>query len=194
MQADAAISHVMLVHCETSTGMLNPLDEVASLCRALGRGLLVDAVASFGANPIDAASLGADAIILSSYKCMQGVPGCGWALIRSAALETADPGRRSLSLDLRDQGRHMDATGQFRFMPPTQVLAAFAQACREHSAASTKPRAAARPGCGATRRTGAAWSTACARWGSTPRSPTPAPRPSSPPSTTRPTRPSRSKP
>jgi len=64
----------MLAHCETSTGMLNPLDEVASLCRALGRGLLVDAVASFGANPIDAASFGADAIILSSNKCMQGVP------------------------------------------------------------------------------------------------------------------------
>ena len=139
LQADPAISHVMLVHCETSTGMMNPLEEVAALCRELGRSLLVDAVASFGANPIDAEALGLDAVILSSNKCMQGVPGCGWALVRTAALDAAEPGRRSLSLDLRDQNRHMDATGMFRFTPPTQVLAAFAQACREHAAEGGSP-------------------------------------------------------
>ena len=139
LHADAAISHVMLVHCETSTGMMNPLEEVAALCRELGRGLLVDAVASFGANPIDAKALGLDAVILSSNKCMQGVPGCGWALIRTAALDAAGPGRRSLSLDLRDQNQHMDTTGTFRFTPPTQVVAAFAQACREHAVEGGSP-------------------------------------------------------
>ena len=134
LQADPSITHVMLVHCETSTGVLNPLDEVAALCRTRGLGLLVDAVASFGAIALDLAALGADAVTLSSNKCMQGVPGVGWAVVRRAALAAAAPGRRSLCLDLREQGAHMDTTGAFRFTPPTQVVAAFAQACREHEA------------------------------------------------------------
>ena len=134
LQSDPAITHVMLVHCETSTGVLNPLQAVAALCRAQGKGLLVDAVASFGAIAIDLAVLGADAVTLSSNKCMQGVPGVGWALVRRAALAAAPAGRRSLSLDLREQESHMEATGAFRFTPPTQVVAAFAQACREHEA------------------------------------------------------------
>lgn len=134
LDADPAISHVMLVHCETSTGVLNPLEDVAALCRARGVGLLVDAVASFGAIAIDAPALAIDAVTLSSNKCMQGVPGVGWAVVRRAALDAAPPERRSLSLDLRDQGRHMDTTGAFRFTPPVQVVAAFAQACREHEA------------------------------------------------------------
>ncbi len=127
-------THVMVVHCETSTGVLNPLEDVAALCRARGLGLIVDAVASFGAVPIDAATLGIDALTVSSNKCMEGVPGIGWTIIRRAALDAAPPERRSLALDLREQGRHMDTTGAFRFTPPTQVLAAFAQACREHAA------------------------------------------------------------
>jgi 2-aminoethylphosphonate-pyruvate transaminase len=132
--ADPAISHVMIVHCETSTGVLNPLEEVAALCRQHGKGLLVDAVASFGAIEIDASALAIDAVMLSSNKCMQGVPGVGWAVVRTAAIESATPLRRSLSLDLREQSRHMDTTGLFRFTPPTQVVMAFAQACREHAA------------------------------------------------------------
>jgi 2-aminoethylphosphonate-pyruvate transaminase len=127
------ISHVMLVHCETSTGILNPLEGIAQLCRERGLGLLIDAVASYGAIPIDAAALGADAITLSSNKCMGGVPGIGWAVMRRAAMEE---GARPavLSLDLLDQDRHIAKTGTFRFTPPMQVLAAFAQACREHEA------------------------------------------------------------
>ena len=133
LAGDGGITHVMVVHCETSTGVLNPLDDVAALCRVHGKGLLVDAVASFGAIEIDAPALGLDAVMLSSNKCMQGVPGVGWAVVRNAALEAASPGRRSLSLDLRDQSQHMDRTGAFRFTPPTQVVMAFAQACREHA-------------------------------------------------------------
>ena len=132
------ISHVMVVHCETSTGILNPLDDVAALCRERGLGLLVDAVASYGAIPIDAAALGADAITLSSNKCMAGVPGIGWAVMRRAALE-AGPRPPVLSLDLLDQDRHLALTGTFRFTPPMQVLAAFAQACREHEASGGSP-------------------------------------------------------
>ena len=132
------VSHAMVVHCETSTGILNPLEGVAALCRDRGVGLLVDAVASFGAIPIDARALGLQALTLSSNKCMAGVPGIGWAVMQRAALE-ASVRPKILSLDLLDQDRHMERTGTFRFTPPMQVLAAFAQACREHEAEGGAP-------------------------------------------------------
>ncbi len=132
--ADPAITHVMVVHCETSTGVLNPLEEVAALCRTHAKGLLIDAVASFGAIEIDAPRLGFQAVTVSSNKCMQGAPGIGWAIVQHTALENAKTNAPSLVLDLWDQNQHMDRTGTFRFTPPTQVLAAFAQACREHLA------------------------------------------------------------
>ncbi|MBO1078455.1 2-aminoethylphosphonate--pyruvate transaminase [Roseomonas haemaphysalidis] len=134
LRADPGITHVMLVHCETSTGVLNPLEGVAALCRAYSKGLLVDAVASFGAIPLDARRLGFQAVTLSSNKCMQGVPGVGWAVVHRQALENAKGQCRSLALDLWDHNQHMDRTGGFRFTPPTHVVAAFAQACREHAA------------------------------------------------------------
>ena len=132
--ADKAITHVFVVHCETSTGVINPLEPVAEICRRHSIGLLIDAVASFGAMPIDAKALRFDAVMLSSNKCMQGVPGVGWAVVRTTVLEAARGHRRSLTLDLWDQNQHLDRTGAFRFTPPTQVVAAFAQACREHAA------------------------------------------------------------
>lgn len=134
LEEDPGITHVMLVHCETSTGVLNPLEEIADLCRRTGKGLLVDAVASCGAIPIDARRLGAQAITVSSNKCLEGVPGIGWAVVQKAALESGKANARSLSLNLWDQNQHMERTGAFRFTPPTHVLAAFAQACREHQA------------------------------------------------------------
>ena len=134
LQADPAITHVFVVHCETSTGVLNPLEEIAAICRKRSLGLLVDAVASFGAMPIDANLLGLQAITVSSNKCMQSVPGVGWAVVQKTALEGARGRCATLVLDLWDQAQHMDRTNAFRFTPPTQVLAAFAQACREHEA------------------------------------------------------------
>jgi 2-aminoethylphosphonate-pyruvate transaminase len=130
---DPAITHVMIVHCETSTGVLNSLDEVAAVCLRHTKGLFVDAVASFGAMDIDARRLGFQAVTVSSNKCMQGVPGLGWAIVQNTALENARGHGSSLALDLWDQNQHMDRTAAFRFTPPTQVLAAFAQACREHA-------------------------------------------------------------
>ncbi len=134
LRADPSITHVMVVHCETSTGVLNPLDAVAALCRRMSKGLLIDAVASFGAIDLDARKLGFEAVMLSSNKCMQGVPGVGWAVVQKHALESSKGRARSLALDLWDQNQHMDRTGAFRFTPPTQVVSAFAQACREHEA------------------------------------------------------------
>lgn len=139
LRADPAITHVMVVHCETSTGILNPLEPVAAICRRHAKGLLIDAVASFGAMTIDARTLGFHALTLSSNKCMQGVPGVGWAIVQQHALEAARGVCRTLSLDLWDQNQHMDRTGVFRFTPPTHVVAAFAQACREHAAEGGSP-------------------------------------------------------
>ncbi len=134
LAADPAITHVMVVHCETSTGVLNPLEEIAALCKRRSLGLFIDAVASFGAIALDARKLGFQAVTVSSNKCMQAAPGIGWSVVQKTALENARGTAPSLALDLWDQNQHMDRTGGFRFTPPTQVLAAFAQACREHEA------------------------------------------------------------
>lgn len=131
--ADPAITHVMIVHCETSTGVLNPLDTIAAACRRHTKGLFIDAVASFGAIDIDARKLGFQAVTVSSNKCMESVPGLGWAVVQKTVLENARGHGPSLVLDLWDQNQHMDRTTAFRFTPPTQVVAAFAQACREHA-------------------------------------------------------------
>lgn len=137
--ADPAITHVFVVHCETSTGVLNPLEELALLCRRHSKGLLVDAVASFGAMEIDISKLGLHAVTISSNKCMQAAPGIGWSVVSKTALEAAKGNSPGLVLDLWDQAQHMDRTGQFRFTPPVQVVAAFAQACREHVAEGGAP-------------------------------------------------------
>jgi 2-aminoethylphosphonate-pyruvate transaminase len=139
LQADPAITHVMVVHCETSTGVLNPLEAVADICRRYSKGLFIDAVASFGACEIDAKRLGFQAVTISSNKCMQAAPGIGWSVVQKTALENAKGNAPSLALDLWDQNQHMDRTGVFRFTPPTQVLAAFAQACREHQQEGGSP-------------------------------------------------------
>lgn len=144
IRADAALTHVMVVHCETSTGVLNPLEALADICRRHSKGLLIDAVASFGAIDIDAKRLGFQALTVSSNKCMQGAPGICWSLVQKTALENAKGNCPSLALDLWDQNQHMERTGAFRYTPPTQVLAAFAQACREHQAAGGAPARLAR--------------------------------------------------
>jgi len=137
--ADPAITHLFIVHCETSTGVLNPVDAAARACHRHGKGLLIDAVASFGAIELDARQLGFDALTISSNKCMEGVPGVGWTIVHKQVLESAKGVAASLTLDLWDQNQHMDRTQAFRFTPPTQVVAAFAQACREHAAEGGTP-------------------------------------------------------
>jgi 2-aminoethylphosphonate-pyruvate transaminase len=142
--ADPAITHLFIVHCETSTGVLNPVAAAAAACRRHGKGLLIDAVASFGAIELDARVLRFDALTVSSNKCMEGVPGVGWTIVQKQVLESAKGVAASLTLDLWDQNQHMDRTHAFRFTPPTQVVAAFAQACREHAAEGGVPARLAR--------------------------------------------------
>ncbi|GEO80764.1 2-aminoethylphosphonate--pyruvate transaminase [Pararhodospirillum oryzae] len=133
---DPTLSHVALVQVETSTGILNPVDEVAQVTAAAGRRLIVDAMSAFGALWIDPAKAPYEALVFSTNKCLEGVPGMGFVLTRVSALEEArarGPGR-SLSLDLVDQWAYMERTGQFRYTPATHVLAAFRQALDEFDA------------------------------------------------------------
>lgn len=134
LAADAAVSHVAVVHCETTSGILNPIEAVAEVCAAHGRALIVDAMSAFGALPIDARRLRFEAVVASSNKCLEGVPGVGFVIVRRRALERAKGTSTSLSLDLEDQWRGLEGNGQWRFTPPTHVLAALDQALDEHEA------------------------------------------------------------
>jgi 2-aminoethylphosphonate-pyruvate transaminase len=122
------------VHCETTSGILNPIDRIAAVTAAAGRRLLIDAMSAFGALPLDAREVPFDAVAASANKCLEGVPGVGFALVREQALRAAEGNAPALSLDLYDQWMSMERTGQWRFTPPTHVLAALDQALEEHAA------------------------------------------------------------
>ncbi len=130
LQADPAVTHVAVVHCETTTGLLNPMEAVAQVVARHGRRLLLDAMASFGALPIDLAATPVTAVIASSNKCLEGAPGLGFALIATPALAAAEGVCASLSLDLHAQWRGFQTDGQWRFTPPVQVVAALVEALR----------------------------------------------------------------
>jgi 2-aminoethylphosphonate-pyruvate transaminase len=134
LAADAGITHVAVVHCETTSGILNPVEAVADVCAAHGRALIIDAMSAFGALPIDVHRLRCEAVVASSNKCLEGVPGVGFVIVRREALERAKGSAASLSLDLEDQWRGLEGNGQWRFTPPTHVLAALDQALDEHDA------------------------------------------------------------
>jgi len=125
LAADPGITHVAMVYCETTSGILNPVREVAEVVAGRGRRLLLDAMSAFGALPVDMGTLACDAVMASSNKCLEGVPGIGFVVARPAALAECEGNVHSLSLDLHDQWRYMERTGQWRFTPPTHVLAAF---------------------------------------------------------------------
>jgi 2-aminoethylphosphonate-pyruvate transaminase len=134
LAADRAITHVAAVHCETTSGILNPIERIAEVTAAAGRALLIDAMSAFGALPLDARAVPFDALAASANKCLEGVPGVGFALVREPALRGAEGNAPSLSLDLYDQWVSMERTGQWRFTPPTHVLAALDRALEEHEA------------------------------------------------------------
>ncbi|MDT8878631.1 2-aminoethylphosphonate--pyruvate transaminase [Halomonas saccharevitans] len=134
LDADPEITDVFLVHCETSSGILNPLAEIAEVVKARGKGLIVDAMSSFGAVPLSVEALNVDVLVSSANKCIEGVPGFGFVILRRDLLEASAGRSHSLSLDLYEQWRYMERTGQWRFTPPTHVVAAFHTALAEHRA------------------------------------------------------------
>jgi len=132
--SDGGISHVAVVHCETTTGILNPLDAVARVVEARGRSLLIDSMSAFGALPIDSCSIAFDAVVASSNKCLEGVPGMGFCLAERGALERTRGNSDSLCFDLYEQWRGLESNGQWRFTPPTHCILAFNQALDEFEA------------------------------------------------------------
>jgi 2-aminoethylphosphonate-pyruvate transaminase len=132
LAANPAITHVALVHCETSAGILNPLQAVADVVARHGRSLIVDAMSSFGALEIDARRTPFDAVVAASGKCLEGPPGMGFVIARRAVLERAEGNSHSLAMDLYDQWVYMRKTTQWRFTPPTHVVAAFDAAIEQY--------------------------------------------------------------
>ena len=131
LASDPGITHVVVVFCETTSGILNPLDEIAAVVEKRGAGLLIDAMSAFGALPVDSKQISFDAIVASSNKCLEGAPGMGFCIARKEALQATVGNSPSLSLDLYDQWTAMEKTRQWRFTPPTHVLLAFDQALNE---------------------------------------------------------------
>jgi len=125
-----ALTHVALVHCETTSGLLNPLAAVAAVVAGQRRAFIVDAMSSFGALPLDLRETPIAAVLASSNKCLEGVPGIAFALVEAAAIARAKRVAPSLSLDLYDQWRGFESNGQWRFTPPVQVVAALVEALR----------------------------------------------------------------
>ena len=132
--SDLSITHVAVVYCETTTGILNPIQAVADVVEARGRRLLIDAMSALGALPLDAARVSFDAVAGSANKCLEGVPGLAFVVAQRAALRRCEGQCHSVSLDLYEQVERLDRDGQFRFTPPTHVLAALDQALLLHAA------------------------------------------------------------
>ncbi|HKS37079.1 MAG TPA: 2-aminoethylphosphonate--pyruvate transaminase [Verrucomicrobiae bacterium] len=131
LSEDASITHVAIVHCETTTGILNPIEEVGQVTKRHGRLYIVDAMSSFGAIPIDFNATGIDYLISSANKCLEGVPGFSFVIARRSALLACEGYARSLSLNLLDQLKGFEKNGQFRYTPPTHSVLAFEQALKE---------------------------------------------------------------
>lgn len=134
LAGDKSVTHVAAIHCETTSGILNPMSEVAACVKRHGRSLIIDAMSALGALPLDDRSVPFDAVVASSNKCLEGVPGIGFAIIRTTVIEGCKGNSHSLSLDLYEQWRGLEGNGQWRFTPPTHVLAALDQAIAEHEA------------------------------------------------------------
>lgn len=132
LAADPSITHVAVVHCETGAGVLNPLHEIALVAARHGCGLIIDAMSSFGAIEIDARKTPFDAVIAASGKCLEGVPGMGFVVVRRSTLEKCEGNCHSLSMDLYDQWVYMEKTTQWRFTPPTHVVAALDEAIAQY--------------------------------------------------------------
>jgi 2-aminoethylphosphonate-pyruvate transaminase len=136
---DPSITHVAQVHLETGAGVLNPLGEIARVCQKHGKGLIVDAMSSFGAVDIDVRTTPFDALVAASGKCLEGVPGMGFVIAKRSVLEASGGNSHSLAMDLHDQYTYMQKTTQWRFTPPTHVVAALRAAVDQFLAEGGQP-------------------------------------------------------
>jgi len=134
LSADDSITHVVIVHCETTTGILNPVAEVGEVVARHNVKYLIDAMSAFGAIALDARKIRFDAVVASSNKCLEGTPGMGFCIAAKSALENTSGNAHSLTLDLYEQWVAMEKNGQWRFTPPVQVIASFHRALKEFAA------------------------------------------------------------
>ena len=134
LAADPSITHVAVVQCETTSGVLNPVEAVAEVVARHKRRLLIDAMSAFGALPLDATEVAFEAVVASSNKCLEGAPGMGFCIARRDALAATRGNAPSLSLDLHDQWTAMEQNGQWRFTPPVHCILAFDRALDEFEA------------------------------------------------------------
>ena len=125
------VTHVFAVHCETTSGILNPIEAIAALAARHGKRLLIDAMSAFGALPLNSRAVAFDAVAASANKCLEGVPGLAFVVCRGEALAETKGNATTLTLDLFDQRQNLDKTGQYRFTPPIHVIVAFHQALEE---------------------------------------------------------------
>ncbi|EIW18900.1 MULTISPECIES: 2-aminoethylphosphonate--pyruvate transaminase [Pelosinus] len=131
LENDVGITHIAMVHCETTTGILNPIQDIADISKAYGKTLIVDAMSSFGGIEMNIQDLGIDYLISSANKCIQGVPGFCFVVAKREKLLKCRGNARCLSLDLYEQWKHMDQDGKWRYTSPTHVVAAFSKALDE---------------------------------------------------------------
>lgn len=140
---DPSITHVVIVHCETTTGIINDITAVGQVVAAAGRRYLVDSMSAFSGVELNVPASKIDFIVSSSNKCVEGVPGFAFAIAKKTSLEECRGQARTLALDLYAQWEGLENNGQFRFTPPTHALLAFHQALLELEAeGGVKARAA----------------------------------------------------
>lgn len=139
-----SITHVFTIHCETTSGILNPIEAIGALAAKYGKGYLIDSMSAFGALPLDANAIHADAIAASSNKCIEGIPGLGFVICRKDALAVTKGNATTLVLDLHEQWAGFQKTGQYRFTPPIHVIVAFHRALTEFFAEGGQPGRGAR--------------------------------------------------
>ncbi|MCL4137512.1 UNVERIFIED_CONTAM: hypothetical protein GTU68_055073 [Idotea baltica] len=144
LQQDATITHVLAIHCETSSGILNPIEEIATAVHEQGRKLLIDSMSAFGALPLNPADLHCTAFTSSANKCIEGVPGFGFVIARSDEIAASKGNSHSLALDVFAQWDTMEKSGQWRFTPPTHAVAAFMHALELHANEGGAPARLAR--------------------------------------------------
>jgi 2-aminoethylphosphonate-pyruvate transaminase len=133
LDADKSLTHVWVIHCETTSGVINPIQEIAKVAKQRGKIVMVDAMSSFGALPLPMVEWHIDVMVSSSNKCIEGVPGFSYVLCKRDLLNASKGQSHSVVLDLYEQWTGLEKTGQFRFTPPTHALVAFHQALKEHA-------------------------------------------------------------
>ena len=144
LKANPDVGAVFMVQCETTSGIVNPIEDIAAVAQKAGCIVILDAMSSFGAMDLSMKRMGLDVLISSANKCIEGVPGFTYILARRDLLEASQGASHSLSLDLYEQWAYMQKSGQFRYTPPTHTLVAFAKALEQHKAEGGAPGRLAR--------------------------------------------------